>query len=69
MTMNTPFFENDTKGTFVDIRAPALRAAPACHGQTGAQIQHNLTKAPWGDESTYQFKIYVPEMPSLRRAY
>ncbi|CAG8899015.1 unnamed protein product [Penicillium egyptiacum] len=63
LSMDMPLSSNDAENSFVDIRMPALRAAPACYFQTGSQLQWNFTKVKYGNESTYQLRVLAPSMP------
>ncbi|KXG46052.1 Protein of unknown function DUF3433 [Penicillium griseofulvum] len=63
LSMDTPSSSNETGNLFVDIRIPALRAAPACYFQTGRRLQWNFTKSNDGSESSYQLRVVAPTMP------
>ncbi|CAG7989560.1 unnamed protein product [Penicillium nalgiovense] len=63
LSMDVPLSSNETENLFVDVRIPALRAAPACYFQTGSQLQWNFTKAKHGNESTYGLRVLAPNMP------
>ncbi|KAJ5970694.1 uncharacterized protein N7479_000612 [Penicillium vulpinum] len=63
LSMDTLLSSNETDNLFVDIRMPALRAAPACYFQTGSQLQWNFTNIDYGNESTYQLGVLAPSMP------
>ncbi|OQE24105.1 hypothetical protein PENFLA_c010G01323 [Penicillium flavigenum] len=63
LSMDIPLSSNETENLFVDIRTPALRAAPACYFQTGSKLQRNFTKVKHGNESTYELRVLAPNMP------
>lgn len=63
LSMDMPLSSNETENLYVDIRMPALRAAPACYFQTGSQLQWNLTKLKHDNESIYKLSILAPSMP------
>ncbi|KAJ9487637.1 hypothetical protein VN97_g5654 [Penicillium thymicola] len=56
-------FTKETENLYVDIRIPALRAAPACYFQTGSQLQWNFSSVKYGNESVYQLSVLAPSMP------
>ncbi|KAJ5248239.1 hypothetical protein N7497_008300 [Penicillium chrysogenum] len=63
LSMDMPLSSNERESLFVDIRTPALRAAPACYFQTGSELQWNFTKVNYGDKPTYQLRVLAPNMP------
>ncbi|KAJ6133286.1 hypothetical protein N7471_008501 [Penicillium samsonianum] len=64
LSMDIPLCSNETDNLFVNIRMPALRAAPACYFQTGSQLQWNSTKVRYGKESIYQLQVLAPRSTS-----
>ncbi|KAJ5425985.1 hypothetical protein N7465_001055 [Penicillium sp. CMV-2018d] len=63
LSMQVPLSINETENLYVDIRMPALRAAPACYFQTGSQLQRNFSKVKYGNELVYQLSVLAPSMP------
>ncbi|KUM62199.1 hypothetical protein ACN42_g4914 [Penicillium freii] len=63
LSMQVPLSTNETENLYVDIRMPALRAAPACYFQTGSQLQWNFSRVKYGTEPVYQLSVLAPSMP------
>ncbi|CAI7581658.1 unnamed protein product [Penicillium viridicatum] len=63
LSIQVPLSTNETENLYVDIRIPALRAAPACYFQTGSQLQRNFSRVKYGNESVCHLSVLAPSMP------
>lgn len=63
LSTQVPLSTNETENLYVEIRIPALRAAPACYFQTGSQLQRNFSSVKYGNESVYELSVLAPSMP------
>ncbi|OOQ85648.1 hypothetical protein PEBR_25594 [Penicillium brasilianum] len=50
-------------GTYVDIRVPALRAAPVCNLLTATDLKPNLTRYVYGKTVSYQLRVETTMLP------
>jgi hypothetical protein len=50
-------------GTYVDIRVPALRAAPVCNLLTATDLKPNLTRYVYGKTVSYQLRVEMTTLP------
>ncbi|KAF3395962.1 hypothetical protein F1880_007045 [Penicillium rolfsii] len=63
LSLDNTSIKADMNGTYVDIRVPALRAAPVCHRLTAADLNANLTRYVYGKTVSYQLRVNTTTLP------
>ncbi|KAJ5495312.1 hypothetical protein N7539_000428 [Penicillium diatomitis] len=62
LSMNTSMSKSEVNGSFVDVRVPALRAAPVCHIQTEKDLLPVLTSTGKSSNATYGLIVQSPDL-------
>jgi hypothetical protein len=63
LSMDNTSTKADVNGTYVDIRVPALRAAPVCHFLNATDLNANLTRYASGKTVSYQLRVNTTTLP------
>lgn len=63
LSMDEPRDKSLANGTYVDIRVPALRAAPVCNLLTATDLKPNLTRWTSSTSAGYQLRVQTTMLP------